>query len=201
MAPPHKPERKVSTTRFISQYPNYGVQVRRQLVQPLGDGTRQVLQEGLYVTFTSADKGGMIFETERYRASEYFSFHGSQQEQDEATPIDPIHRLSVLDTVEDAKERGWSGEEVELIERELIKLTRETPQALVLIEGTPIPAPYPNYDLYDGDPQELVLKLTADGHDLGEVLLYEQNFGPRRPELIEALEIAQEALKELTVHG
>lgn len=187
--------------RFISQYPNYGVQVRRQLVHPLGDGTRQVVQEGLYVLFTSADKGGMIYESERYVASERFDFHGSQQEQDEATPVDPIHRLSVLDTVEDAKQHGWTEEDVELVEQKLLELTQQTPQALIVIEGTPVPAPYPAYDAWDGDAQELVLKLTEDGHDLTEVLLYEQNFGPRRLDVIEALQIGQEALKELTVHG
>jgi hypothetical protein len=187
--------------RFISQYPNYGVQVRRQVVQPLGDGTRQVVQDGLYVTFLSADKGGMIYENERYLASQRFHFHGSQQEQDEATPVDPIHRLSILDTVEDAKKLGWTPEETELIERTLSEMTVTTPQAVFLIEGTPVPRPFPNYDEWVGDPQELVLRLTEDGHDLAQVLLYEQNFGPRRAELIEALQIGAEALQELTVHG
>ena len=187
--------------RFISQYPNYGVQVRPQRVHPLGDGTRQIVQEGLYVTFRSVDKGGMIYEKERYEASQRFAFHGTQQEQDEATPIDPIHRLSVLDTVEDAREKGWSPEDSALIEETLERLTQQTPNALIKIEGTPVPAPYPNYDDYAGDAQELVLKLTEDGHDLAQVLLYEQNFGPRRPDVIEALQIASEALQDLTVHA
>jgi hypothetical protein len=187
--------------RFISQYPNYGIQVRKQLVHPLGDGTRQVVQEGLYVLFQSVDKGGMIYEKERYAASEYFDFHGTQQEQDEATPVEMIHRLSVLDTVDDAERNDWSREDIELIETTLMGMAISSPNALMVVATTPIPAPYPAYDNYAGDAQELVLKLTEDGHDLGEVLLYEQNFGPRRPDVIEALQVANEALKELTVGG
>ena len=187
--------------RFISQYPNYGVQVRRQIVHPMGDGTRQVVQEGLYVMFTSVDKGGMIYERERQQASAYFRFHGSQQEQDEATPVDVIHRLSVLDTDEAAEEQDWAPEDIELVERTLAEMAVTAPNAVMMIEGTPVPAPYPAYDRWEGDAQELVLKLTEDGYDLGEVLLYEQNFGPRRPDVIEALTVGQEALKELTVHG
>jgi hypothetical protein len=187
--------------RFISQYPKYGVQVRRQIVRPLGDGTREVLAEGLYAMFTSIEDGAMIYENERHVACAYFNFHGSQQEQDEATPVDTIHRLSVLDTVEDAQKHGWSPEDVALIEETMQKMAVSAPDSVLEIKGTPIPPPFPAYDNWKGDPQELVLKLTEDGHDLGQVLLYEQNFGPRRPDLIEALTIGAEALQELTVHG
>ena len=79
--------------RFISQYPSYGIQIRPQRVRPLGDGTSQTLQEPLYIKFIPADEGGMIYEKEQYEASKRFDFHGSQQHQDEATPVDTIHRL------------------------------------------------------------------------------------------------------------
>ena len=187
--------------RFISQYPNYGVQVRKQRIHPLGDGTQQVVQEGLYVKFLSADSGGMIYDRERYIAAERFDFHGSQQEQDEATPVDVLHRLSVFDTDEAAEQFGWTPEEIGLVEAVLTEKVRTTPGALILIEGTPIPPPFPAYDDWYGDPEQLVLKLSEDGFDLNEVLTYEQSFGPKRPEVIEALKIGAEALKELTVHG
>ncbi len=187
--------------RFISQYPHYKVQVRPHRVRPLGDGTSETLQEGLYAEFTAADEGAMIYERERYLAAEVFQFHGSQQEQDEATPIDPIHRLSVLDTVEDAKRLGWTPEEVRQVENVLREQTMLNPNAIIMIEGSPIPAPFPNYDFWTGDAEELVLKLTGDGFDPAEVLVYEQQFGPNRPDVVEALRIAAQALEELTVSG
>jgi len=83
--------------RFISQYPAYGVQIRNHRVHPMGDGTSQTIQEPLYVRFTPVDEGGMIYEKEQYEASKRFNFHGSQQYQDEATPVDTVHRLGILE--------------------------------------------------------------------------------------------------------
>ena len=85
--------------RFISQYPSYGIQIRPQRVRSFGDGTSQMMQEPLYVRFTAVDGGGMIYEKEQYEAIKRFDFHGSQQHQDEATPVDTVHRLGILDTV------------------------------------------------------------------------------------------------------
>lgn len=185
--------------RFISQYPNYGVQIRPQRVEPLGDGTSRVVQAPLYVTFTAVDAGGMLYDKERILAQEHFKFHGQQQHEDEFTPVDTIHRLSTLDTEEDAEKNGWSPEDVALIEQVLITKARTTPNAVLMMEGKPVDAPFPAYDSYTGDPEELVLTLSEQGHDLASVLHYEQNFGPKRPELIEALQIAVEAIKGMQV--
>lgn len=185
--------------RFISQYPAYGVQVRHQRVRPMGDGTSQVLVEPLYVHFTAADAGGMIYDKERIAASEYFRFHGSQQYDDEATPVETIHRLSVLDTVEDAEKNGWSAEDVAEIEETLSRKAISTPMAVMVVASTPIDPPYPNYDRFDGEAQALVVRLVEDGHDLEKVLYYERTFGPKRADVIAALEEGVEAIKELTV--
>jgi hypothetical protein len=186
--------------RFISQYPNYGVQIRPQRVRPMGDGTSQVVQEPLYVKFTAIDDGGMLYEKEQYEAGKRLNFHGTQQEQDEATPVDLVHRLSVLDTSEDAERFGWSPEDVAEIERTLIGKTQSTPDAVMLMEEAPLTPPFPAYDGYDGTAEQLVLKLTEDGFELGEVLYYERSsFGPRRPDVIEALEQGIEMLKEFQV--
>lgn len=188
--------------RFISQYPGYRVQVRPQRVHPLGDGTSQVVQEPLYVTFTAVDDGGMVYEKERYEAIKRFSFHGSQQHQDEATPVDPIHRLSVLDTVEDKERNEWSDEDVQLIEAKLVGIAMTTPTDLIQMEEAPLAAPFPAYDDWTGDGEMLVLKLAEDGFNLEEVLFYERSsYGPRRPEMIEALEIGVKALEEMQVHA
>ena len=186
-------------TRFISQYPEYSVQIRKQIMRPLGDGQAEIVQAGLYAKFTSADKGGMIYDKERREAEDRFQVHGRQQEQDQATPIDIIHRLSVFDT--DDVPESWTDEDVELAERTLRDLALINPNAFIVMQGTPIPPPFPAYDVWEGTPQELVLKLTGDGFDLNEVILYERQFGQDRPEVIEALKIGAEALEELTVSG
>lgn len=185
--------------RFISQYPAYGIQVRPQKIRSMGDGTTVVLQEGIYVKFKSVDNGGMLYEKERTLAEGYFNFHGRQQYEDEATPVEVQHRLSVVDTVEDAETNGWTPEDVAEIEQVLSRKSVTTPGAVMQVEITPIDPPYPAYDNYEGDPQALVLRLVEDGHDLEMVLHYEATFGRKRPDVIAALEQGIEAIKELTV--
>jgi hypothetical protein len=188
--------------RFLSQYPAYGLQIRPQKVRPLGDGTSQTIQDPLYIKFTPVDAGGMIYEKEQYEAEKRFSFHGSQQHQDEATPVDTVHRLGVFDTDEQAQIQGWTEEEKTEVERVLMLKTRTTPTAVIVMEESPLVPPFPAYDDWSRDGEELVLKLAEDGHDLGEVLYYERSqFGPRRPEIIEALQIGVKALEELQIHA
>jgi hypothetical protein len=69
----------------------------------------------------------------------------------------------------------------------------------MVVEVTPISAPFPAYDSYAGDPGELVLKLVEDGHDLATVLHYERTFGQKRPEVIEALELGVETWAAVSV--
>lgn len=185
--------------RFISQYPNYRVQIRPMRVRAMGDGTSQTLQEGLYAQFTGVDSGAMLFERERWLADGHFRLHGNKQHQDEATPVDSIHRFSVLDTDELAKAEGWTEEEKLQVEDTLMKKTLTTPQAILRIEGKPIDPPFPSYDSYDGDLQSLVILLVELGHDLEHVRAYEELYGPNRPDFIEALDIGIGALKEQTV--
>jgi len=185
--------------RFISQYPGYGVQIRQQRVRPMGDGTSQVLTEPLYVNFTPMAGGGMIFEKEEYAAAKHFNFHGSQQYDDEATPVEVSHRLSVLDTVEDAATNGWSPEDVVEIESVLTRKAVTTPMAVMQVAAVPLDPPFPAYDSYEGDAEALVVKLVEDGFSLEEVLHYETSFGPKRLDVVAALQQGVEAIKELTV--
>jgi hypothetical protein len=68
-----------------------------------------------------------------------------------------------------------------------------------VVTTTPIAAPTPRYDSYDGDPEEFVVRLLEDGFDLEQVLYYEESFGPKRPEMIAALQEAIDLEKEQTV--
>jgi len=85
------------------------------------------------------------------------------------------------------------------VENRLIELASTTPQEVLLVADTPIAAPFPNYDFYEGEPTMLVVRLIEDGYDLEIVLHYERVFGLKRPHIIEALEQAIEIGKEQTV--
>lgn len=174
--------------RFISQYPGYKFQVRPQRMRGLGDGSAEILQEPIYAEFLAVNGGAMIYENEVAAALKHFDFRGNTQEQDEATPSDPIQRLSVYDTQEMAKVHGWSADEIKLVEDRLTQLCLDAPNECLLVTDTPITAPFPAYDSFDGDPDQLVAKLVEDGFDLALVLHYERVFGLGREPIIEALE-------------
>jgi len=185
--------------RFISQYPGYGVQIRQQRQEGRGDGTVNVLTPGLYVNFKSLPDGAFIYENELAAALRHFTFRGNTQLVDEATPSDPVNRLSVCDTEEMAVEEGWSAEDKALIESRLMQIAQSTPEEVLYVETTPLAKPYPLYDEYEGDPSVLVEKLIGDGHDLERVLEYERIFGPKREDVIAELETAIEVRKELVI--
>jgi len=185
--------------RFISQYPGYGAQVRQQRQEGRGDGTVNVLVPGLYVNFKSLPDGAFIYENELAAALKHFTFRGSTQLIDEATPTDPVNRLSVCDTDEMAEAEGWSDEDKLLVEQRLLQISQSSPEEVLYIETTPLQKPYPLYDEYEGDPVALVEKLIGDGHDLERVLEYERIFGPKREDVIVELESAIEVRKELVV--
>lgn len=167
--------------RLISQYTNYGIQVRPQRMQGLGDGSVKVTQEPLYVKF---DPNGAILEAEKERAEKSFSFHGRTQHIDEATPTDVYERLSLLDT----KLQGWDDETREEVERELVRLADVTPDDFFISEDVPIKAPFPTWDVSKKPPFQLVADIVDMGFDLNDALAYEVNWGPKRPEVIDALE-------------
>ena len=185
--------------RFISQASNHVMQVRPMRTRALGDGGVETTQEPIYAIFTPVEQGGFLYENEKDAALRHFDFHGLTQHEDEATPSDPMYRLSVFDTDEEATKNEWDSETKHTVEDALTNQTRIAPNTIMLVESTPIPAPFPAYDDYTGDPGELVIKLAEDGHDLERVLHYERTFGPKRPEIIEALELGVETWARVSV--
>jgi len=164
--------------RFISQYPGYGVQIRPQRQRALGDGGVEVLTPGLYVNFQTIRDGSFIYENEMNEALRHFNFHGNTQDSGEAVPTDPA--------------QNWSSEEKALVEQQLVEWANSVPSEILLVASEPIGPPYPRYNDFEGTPVELVVKLIEDGHDLQSALYYEQVFGLKRAEIIEALEQAIE---------
>lgn len=174
--------------RFVSQFEGYGAQIRVQRQRAIDGGGVEVLQEGLYVKFVPVHAGGMLYENERRAALDHFVFRGQTQDIGEAIPTDPVQRLAICDTDEMAMTENWSDEDKALVEARLQELAFTTPQEVLLVADTPVTAPFPNYDFYEGDPILLVAKLVEDGHDLEVVLNYESRFGLKRPDIIAALQ-------------
>jgi len=187
--------------RFISQYAGYGAQIRVQRQEGRGDGSVAILTPGLYVKFRSLSEGAFIFDNERMAALNHFAFRGNTQDLGEAAPTDPMNRLSVMDTDEQAQSEGWSEEDKGLVEARLMQISETTPEEVLYIASPPMTAPFPAYDHYSGTPQDLVLKLIEDEHDLDTVLHYERTFGPKREEIIAELETAIEARNEVIVQA
>jgi len=183
--------------RFVSQYPLYRFQIRPQRQKALGDGGIEVTQEPIYAVFAPVYGGAMLYENELAESLRHFDFRGNTQGQDEATPTDPMQRLSVFDSQEAAQKEGWDEETEKLVENRLIQAAQEVPTEVLVVADTPIAPPFPRYDEWDGpDTEMLIVKLIEDGHDLPLVLHYERTFGPRREKIIAALEETIELQKE-----
>jgi hypothetical protein len=185
--------------RVISQNTNHVVQIRPMRQRALGDGGVEVTQDPIYAAFTPVEQGGFLYDAEKEAAERHFSFPGRTQHEDQATPSDVSYRLSVYDTDEEATKNEWDAETKHLVEETFRRKALTAPQNIMVVEVTPIPAPFPAYDTYAGDPAELVLKLAEDGHDLATVLHYERTFGPKRPEIIAALEDGVETWAAVSV--
>lgn len=167
--------------RAISSHGNYGIQIRPQYQQGMGDGSIQVTQQPVYAKF---DPEGIILEAEVERAEKTFSFRGRTQHIDEATPTEIYPLLSLLDT----EAQGWDDDTRELVEAELRRLAQVTPDDFFISETTPVPTPYPAWDTSAKPPFQLVAGLVEMGIPLEDALAYERNWGSKRPEVIEALE-------------
>lgn len=186
--------------RFISQYPEYKFQARVMRQKALGDGGVEVTQEPIYCEFQPVHSQTMIYENEVTHALQHFDFRGNTQSEDEATPSDPMLRLSVYDTDEQAEAHQWDADTKAMVDARLTQLALDAPGEVIQVTDTPIAPPFPRYDEWDGDdPEQLMVKLIEDGHDLELVLHYERTFGRRRPVIIDALERSIEAMKEMTV--
>lgn len=166
--------------RAISQYGEFSLQVRPQRVKAMGDGTAQIVQEPIYAKFS---RDGVIYDAEIEKAEKVFAFRGRFQHIDEATPADVMYRLSVLDTTT----QGWSDEDRELVEAELLRKENLT-NDFFISDHRPLQPPFPAWDESEKPAFQLVASLVDMGFDLSAALDYERSFGPKREAVIEALE-------------
>jgi hypothetical protein len=166
-----------------------------------GDTSVEITQEGLYAEFQPFYDGGMVFENEEAAALKHFSFRGNTQLEDEATPSNPLLRLSVFDSDEMARREGWDRETQAEIEAKLDDWALQCPDEILKVMDTPISAPWPTWDEDDRPPSQLIVRLQEMGFDFQEVLYYEKTFGLKRPDVIAELEKALERSKEQIIQA
>jgi hypothetical protein len=182
--------------RFISHIRKYAVGVVPRRAVPLAVGGEQEIVPEITARFWQGD----ITAEELEFAERRFNPEGRTTEVDMVTPTPLLGRLSVYDTdapreVEryaqiDEQMHGqpvpgrrgdtWGpGTTRKLIEDKLIARA-ETSNAFALFEAPALAPPWPKYDEFPGDAEDLLGVLVAQGHHLPAVIEYErQNQGRR----------------------
>ena len=168
--------------RFISQYGRYGVQLRPMIQEAYATGMAKVIQEPLYAFFHPYE----ITNEERDLALRTWGdWPGSYQQLDEVTLVAPDHRIGLFDSYKAQADYGWSEEEREYVEQQLIEYANRWVD-IVQVPPTFIEPPWPNYAEFKGTAAALARKLVEEGHDLEQVLAYEEQT-QNRPKVVEAI--------------
>lgn len=163
--------------RFISQYKQFGIQVRPIREMVLSTGQVQVQVEPIYIQFWQGD----VSEKEIAAAEAHWpKFAGRTVERDMMTPTSILSRLSAFDT--DADHHPWANdpEIKEMVEQTLLQ--KAGGRDFIYVPRDKIAPPWPTYDEFDGSLNELLAKIRDDGYRLEDALLYEDSIdGPQRP--------------------
>ena len=155
---------------FIAKYGKYELQCRPEVAEQYATGMGRVTQEALYASFVP----NALMPPEREEAlRRFYLVGGLPQNVDEATHVEPDYRIGRFDSRQAQIDNGWSDEERELVERELLRNAAIYPEALFLMPALHSTAPWPAYDTFKGSPAQLAKKVSEDGYDVHEVLAYE----------------------------
>lgn len=188
--------------RFVSHIRKFTVGVLTDRTVPLAGGGEQTLVPGFQAAFWQSD----ITAAELEFAERHFSPNGRTTEVDEVTLTPLIGRLSVYDTENENEIKkyddidefmvgqpipGTRGETWErgtmkaMVERRLTERAL-TSQTFAKFEEPMVAPPWPTYDAFPGEPEDLVEVIKAQGHHVPAVLLYERQ-NQNRPDVVAAL--------------
>jgi len=155
---------------FIAKYGRYCLQCRPEISEQFATGMGRVTQRALYAQFEPQQHNA----EERAEAlRRFYLVGGSPQNVDEATHVEPDYRIGRFDTRAAQGESGWSDEERELVESELVRHCDIYPEQLFRMPEVLAAAPWPAYDTFKGSVAQLVKKVAEDGYDPHEVIAYE----------------------------
>lgn len=177
--------------RFVSQYTNFIINIRNPVRRVTDFGVEQIRDE----IIAEFDANGWS-QRDMEVALTSFKFHGIFQFEDEATPVPPAYRLSVYDTDQKAEELGWDDEIKAEVENRLLN-AKSFGRDFVLVQELALDPPWPSYDSFGGDADELAVQVLDLGYDIETVIAYETSkWGQNREEVIAALEGAVTARDE-----
>ena len=178
-----RPTYKENRMRFVSRYGSFAVKIHDPETEAYASGIVRVIKPLVQAQFKTVN----IRPEEIDLAKTYWrSWNGSLQQEDEVTTVPPDHRIGVFDSEEAQLEHGWDDELRLEVEAVLVDYAERFEDVLV-VPATMIPPPWPRYDEYTGTPTMLVRKLIDEGHDLNNVLAYEQAT-QNRAEIVAELE-------------
>jgi hypothetical protein len=194
--------------RFISHIRNYAVVVLHDVKTIMQNGQERELAPLLIAQFKSVREGAPISAEEHEFAERRFDTYGRTYEVDEVTPTPLVGRLSIYDTLSDENQglyetidRGlqgqphadldidevWKvGDAQRIVERKLVARAA-TSNDFALFEEAEIAPPWPAFDAFPGDTEDLLGVLVAQGHHLPQVLAYEKQH-QHRADVIAGLE-------------
>ena len=155
---------------FVSKWGRYELSCRPEISEQYATGMGRVVQTALYASFFP----NLLLPHERELAlSRFYLTGGLPQNVDEATHVEPDHRIGRFDSRDAQLQNGWSDEERELVENELLRHCNIYPEQLARVPEAVVPAPWPAYDTFKGSPAQLTKKVAEDGYDVHEVIAYE----------------------------
>lgn len=164
--------------RYISKARAYkrGVVYPRLEMVKGTDG--QVMQIESGDTIIASFHQGGATEREVQIALERFSFKGTTDGED------PTRRLSIYDTDEEARQRGWSDDLKKRVES---ILDNNQDEYYFKVEAVKAQKPWPSYD--DTDINHIVDVAKVVGVSLEDILAYEDE-NSKRPEVVSAVQAA-----------
>ena len=179
---------------FIAKYGKYELQVRPQVMEAYASGMSRESQSPLYATFVPNQHSP----AEREEAlKRFYLIGGMPQNVDEASHVEPDYRIGRFDSRAAQTEQGWTDEEREQVEAELIRHCGIYPEALFQMPEVEAEAPWPTYDEFKGSPAQLAKKVSEDGYDPHEVIAYEMEHKNRDTVIAALGQLAAES-EELT---
>jgi hypothetical protein len=168
--------------RFVSRYGRYGIQLRPQILEAYATGQSKIIQDSIWANFSP----DILTHIDRETALKTWShWNGSYQEMDEATTIPPDYRIGVYDSDAAAIREGWDEELHQWVDEQLVDFVNRY-NDIAIVPKTLLDPPWPKYDSFKGSVPALMRKLVEEGHDLNEVLVYEEAV-QGRGKIIEAI--------------
>jgi len=161
--------------RYVSNIRRFGVGIVEPRVHISNYGDRIIDREGYSAQFMQNDLTDRDVEV----ATATFEMNGMTTLIDEVTPTPIIDRLSTFDTDDVAIREEWTPDFKAMVEEKLARLAARDPH-FCLVEQIRQAPPWPLYMQFSGTLEQLLDILVQQGHNLREVIRFEEETGHRQ---------------------